>query len=799
MAPDRPRGARDDVLDVGFGLLCLAIFAWSWVGFTLAEAGLFRPWLLLPAGVIASVAAVVAGWRGAARPVSGCGWRALASLAACVVLSAALYSRPGDYLVDGADGSMYLGIGAALVDHGSLTFSEPMLDLVDHQDWPAVLTPARGQLPYYDVFPGGLQTEQAANLVHPGFFHLFPVWLGTSTLAVGPGADLWVSPIFGMLSVVSLWMLARRLGGVAVATFAAGLLGVSYAEIWAARFPGSEVLTQFLLLSALYFAVRWSDQPSRTAAFGMGTAFGLAACTRIDVLLAVSPVVVGYLLLVRRGPHRLGAWWLAALPVLFLTTQAIAHAFVVATPYTLRILEFAFDGQTVGYWALALPPVVVVLGVAAWLLHSRSGIGIVRRWVLRGAVLAVVALGAVRVAPEAAAGLLGTVVTPVGVMLAVIGLVWLLVDDRRPVSLVLAAVFGVSVLVYAETPGDRVMMPMLLRRFVPVIVPMTALFVAYAIGRVHARAGRWRPAVLIVAASMAALHVSRSQPLLAEAGLQGVERQMAAVADRFGDDALIITDATTPSHFGVSLRYRFGRGVLFVRSTDGTAGVLVTLVSEMARRDRPVFLAVGRSPVDSADLDGNDFRGLRLTPAGSVTLRLRDLVPSPDRLPSDFRDLAPVIEFHRLSAAGPVPLPLDLDIGDYDVGWRVDGFHGWEAVYGVASRWTGAEATLLLPQVSAVPDRSVLVLELAAPRPVGLAPPEVRIELDGRLVGPPVTVAQGFQAFELPLEPWARARLTAGLARLVLRTSTFVPAESGGSLDRRELGVVVDRIRVEPR
>ena len=130
-----------------------------------------------------------------------------------------------------------------------------------------------------------------------------------------------------------------------------------------------------------------------------------------------------------------------------------------------------------------------------------------------------------------------------------------------------------SALVYGESVRDRSTMPMLLRRFVPVILPLSALCVGMLIDRL------WRRGTIprVLAASRRGPHWAssgRRMPgrSIAAAPMTGVHDELGRLAAALPADAIVVTDQTTPSHFGLSLRGTFGREVLWVRPTADTAG-----------------------------------------------------------------------------------------------------------------------------------------------------------------------------------------------------------------------------------
>jgi hypothetical protein len=72
----------------------------------------------------------------------------------------------------------------------------------------------------------------------------------------------------------------------------------------------------------------------------------------------------------------------------------------------------------------------------------------------------------------------------------------------------------------------------------------------------------------------------------------------------------------------------------------------------------------------------------------------------------------------------------------------------------------------------------------------------MHVSLDGVEIGVTPALGPGFQLVEMPLPSWSLTRLTAGPSVLTLAVPTFVPAEHGMGSDTRQLGAVVDWIRL---
>lgn len=791
------RGRGLDGLDAAFTGVFALVAVWSWSGLTLAEIGQYNVvtfWLL------AGLPGIGAGWwvgrrlrREAAIPlrVGGAGlW-----LAVWVALAAALFTPPGEYVINGGDGSVYLNIGRALARHGGLTYREPLLDRLETSDWPAVLHLGRAWPRLFDLFPGGIQLATAENRVRPNFFHLLPVWIANLETMAGPRAGYYGSPLFAVLAVAALWLLAREISSPLAAGVAAALLTISVAEVWFARFPASEILAQFFILSGLYFASLWMRHNVPVVGLCAGAAFGLAAFTRIDALLLVSPLVAAFFALTagRQRP----SWWRVSVATFgLLTLQATAHALLLSAPYTLRVLGFLLASPWANGTSLVIPPLVLGAGLLCYVAYRRRGHPFVRG-MARAVFIGLLGLAAVRLWPGLAGGYAAMLLTPLGIALAAAGAVLLLWTDARPHVLLIVGLLLVWTLVYVDAVRDQAQMPTLFRRFVPVILPLGLLLAAHAVAWAHAASGRVRWAALGLPVVLLLSFAVQTRPLIATAPMQGVHDQLARIDGQLPAGAFILVDATTPSHFGLSLRYTFGRDVLHVTPGHRTASVLGKLAASLERDGLPLMLAVGRGTGPRA-LGAEHLVRVDLAPAGTVTLEHVEIEPTSDRMPSGFRRLTSAIDLYRASLRRPRELPVQLEIGDRDLALAGGGFYAAEVMGTARARWTGAVARIVLPQL-ATASRAALLLQLAAPRPPGVAAPTIALELDGEPIGRTAAVPPGFTTMEVSLDPATLARLATSPAVLTLRTPTFVPKEHGMNEDGRQLGAAVDWIRIESR
>jgi hypothetical protein len=797
-----------DGIELALLVAFFAVAAVGWSGIALAEAGWFggtavavtsAAVLFVLLRVLAHDAAVFdVDTLRVPRADIACGLALVAASAVC-------YLPPAEHLFDGADSTVYLNVGARLAQTGSLRFPDPVLELADGIPLETLFARDLNPPPLMHRFRGGIQIAPDGAHIVPNFFHFYSVWIAVLTLPFGLTGALYLNPALATGGVLTTWAIGRRLWSNAAGVAAAALLLVSFGQVWFAGFASSEMLAQYLVLSGVLFASACARGAPRVVGLAAGLAFGLASFTRVDALFLIAPAIGLLLVVVRAAGAWSPSWTLCAVTLALVTAHAAAHAFTIAGPYTLRVLvqsaRLARLPILLGGVALVLLAVLVV----RWLPRATAaarGRMIDPRVRLTLALLPAgfAALAALVLQVNPLGGHFATLMTPAGVILMFAGLGLLFAFGLRLDRIVLLLVFVPSAILYLHSTRERGEMPLLFRRFVPVILPAAMLFIGSIVGTLgRPKPGQRRPAWAALAglAVYGAFLARDSLPIVRSRPMRGIAPQLEALAEGLPPDGLVLFDRVAPSHLALTLAYAFDRPTLVV---DRTAG-LQALVRRALDRGHRVHAFVRPDAHDERRLTRTDLRRFALVPRGDVTLRYDALVSSRDALPRTIESRSVTLQrYEVVSAAGAaarVAVPAVVDIGGMDFAHVLGGFHGAESMGGVTARWTLSEAHVIVPPIDRGEAASLrLTASLAAYRPAGVAGPEVTIELDGVRLGHLAPASGQFReyAFDIP-EPLV-SRLAAGATTLLIRASTFRPSQAG-LRDDRVLGVAVDAIRIE--
>ena len=302
-------------------------------------------------------------------------WFDAAVLAAIVVVGAVLFFPGAPYAAKNRDPGVYVNHAVAIANQGSATLHDPVADTgaeLTYEDGEARIVTGEGDVAWrklpYRAFP--TDPDQLDELL-PDFFHLWPATLATAKDLAGNRGLFNLTPAFALAALALFFLAVRRALGTVAATVAAGLLAVNELQVWQAKYPTAEAMSQFLYAAALLavvvaFRTRW-----RLAALLGGAFVGLGFVARPEGIIVVGLAALALAFVwatrpLQEEPPRVGLrdpWTVFALGLL--PTVAIGAYQAYGTDS--RYVELQ-EGLPSAGLALAAVVALVLLAVAARLL-----------------------------------------------------------------------------------------------------------------------------------------------------------------------------------------------------------------------------------------------------------------------------------------------------------------------------------------------------------------------------------------------------------------------------------------------
>jgi hypothetical protein len=613
-------------------LVAFAAFALAtWFAFTLAEVGHDRPTIVLALGV----AALVGGGTWALRrrrrfPGVGDVVGVLVPLVAAV----ALFFPPDEWILGGLDPGGYVNGGASIARTGGIVDREAALSSLPNQIEQTLFILDGNRLPGFYVvredFSGFIPTGYTItqDLVVPHGFHLYPTALAFGYALGGIRSELFVTPLLAVSAVVGFFFLVRSLFGVTIAALSSLLLATSPAEVWFARYPAAEIMTQLLLFGSLLAFVRMVVAPGPRVALLAGFALGLVHLTKIELLPI--PFLFGTFFCVQALAGRFDRRWLWCIGAyLGVLAQAIWHARNFASWYTvITVRESVSTGVAVaaGFASIGLLGFTSVVLVSPWarrkvseaVTHPRTNAVLSMALPVTLIALALyyyfirplgaeagpanqlAAANAAIVNNRESFVRLGWFVTQAGLALGVIGWAIILRQHRNRAMLLPMLLIAADAYFFLSDPKITPVYYWAARRWVTLIIPAVCLGIAVSICALAPRARReWGRALLTITCVGVLVYqlIPVLNPLVGYVEYEGAITEIGALAQSFPANAVVLfANDDAGIRFSVPMEYLFQRTSILVPADPQVEKAVVAAAELWSRQGRPVYwVAVHKS------------------------------------------------------------------------------------------------------------------------------------------------------------------------------------------------------------
>jgi hypothetical protein len=802
---NRPRRERLDAAERLFWAVMLSV-TWTLI-VALALAALHRYSLNHVLAIDAALTLAIAGyWRtrlrfANARPPSA---TAIAPVA-LLVLVGWLHPPAAEYIVGGKDPGVYVNAGIQIAQRGGLIAVDETARSVPAESRSLFFPQYVGQ-PYYSPrFMGFFLLDPSTGMVVDQFPHLYPTAIAIGYSVGGLTGARDVALILAALGVLALYFLGARLAGPSAAAAAAALLAINVIEVWYARYPNSEMLTQALGLTGLLAVARANVDDDGFFAPVAGIILGLLPFARFDAVV-ISGLVVAAVVLQWLAGDRLRFAFL--FPLAVGTALFVVYLLGWLAPYAVLPRIFVMHHRLA--LGAALGAALVIIAIAAWFRRNAAIRRLLIAWVPRVLLTVAVVLVAYAWFLRQPGGSLpahdayslrafGWYVAPAALGAAVIGLALLM--TRRfwtdPAFFVVFIGIGIFVFDHLRIVPEHFWAA---RRFVPIILPGTMLAIGAALAPSGpagastaerlAYAGR-QGLRLVLLALVAWSFWSATRPILPHVEYAGIIPKLEQIASRFGPDDLLIVESRNASDLHVlalPLAYTYGKQVLLLATPRPDSLRFAQFLQWARRTYRNVyFLGGGGTDLLSREVAVDVVAGERFQVPEYESLR--------NAYPTHVRRKEFDFGIYRFVDPVPNAEGLSLDIGAMDDLYVVR-FHAKERDKHGSFRWTRAQSYLSLVGVNADARELVLWMESGG-RPPQAVPAEVEVFFGTTSLGK-VAVARQEKAYVFEIPPALAAEAAASVDSVTVRliSTTWNPRALTGADDNRDLGVMVDRVEV---
>ena len=820
-----------DFSEAAFVCVLASIIISSWFALVLAELGRFSLLNLLLLLVGFSLISLLA-FRGRFNlhfPRPQVDWHG-AALLALLMLATGLFFRPHEFILGGADAGVYVNTGMNLARTGSLIIRDDLLADVPEDAFPEFFR----SMPPENVatwlrFPGYYVDDPATGKVTPQFLHLQSFWIAVFYSLFGLKLGLLATPFFGLMGVISIYFAAKAIFNRDLAILAAFLLVINPTQIWFSRYPTSEALTQFLILSAVYAFTTYIRTSSPYYGLLGGTALGTIFLARIDVFPLLIPVAAYFVYLrLTRGLKRRHAYFF--LSVVLALTWAAFHALTFSRPYTLDITRFLLLLPTLLLNAnsayLIFAVVGIMVGLAILDRHSDKVMVAVNRLLVykrsltiaMAAILAIAAFYAYFIRPVVGTPKaffywygdqmlraydhenlvrIGWYISPLGVLMATLGGIGIIYRELSKKTLLFVSIAVIFSIFYIWNIWANPHHIYTMRRYVPVVMPAFMISISYALLWLYrsfpfAPLGKWMAIILGIA--LIGLIGYADRIVVRHVEYAGVIDQISAIAEELGkDDVVVFNEVDVGNMIGTPLQYVFQKPVFVLQKGEPDLDKVGTVLKKWRLNGRTISWMVANSLTPPP-------KGFTFTPVKEFFIDVPYLEHSYEHFPTKVNRLLIPLTLYELDYTKTVEssevIPELVDVGASDYGSLVRGFHGKEQMPdGTTFRWTNGIGRVVLSRPSMRDLR--LDLSVASGRPPQAPLAKLSVWVNGVLVGEQ-TLAHDhtFEIWNLTVPEDYLPAISE--VEIELRSDTWVPQAIGYNEDPRELGVMVDSIKIMP-
>jgi hypothetical protein len=539
------------------------------LGVTLLEWDSYQPILV---AVVATVGALATAVFVAPRPRKGERREHGATLVAVIlgiglaVLAGAFHS---EHLLTDRDPAIYINTGRTIARN--------------HELHPVVATGVFADSARFDASAPSLGVTNGR--LQPDFFFMLPVLLALGWSAGGDTGLLLVPALLGGLGVLALYALASRVVGARWALVATGVLVAAPLELWFARDAYSELVVQALGLGGI-----WLFLEARTRSFALAplaaALIASAVLARVDALavaacalmcgaviwtcagMSESPTRARRLALVYMGTlvvvgvaavvlsRRLSAVYLSALHDEYAQLSTMAVLVVIACLALVAVRGFFPRGfRRLGAIASNKSTISMVFGAVVvvstalfiWALTLRvptmSSMPVAPAGPIPPKVRNVIDAWHFRWSLRWFVEYYG-LVTLIAAFAGMLVLAWRALRRDVVAAIALLIVVPVAVL-YLARPNIAPDQPWAMRRFLPVVIPGLALFVAVALSALWTRRAGWtgisrRVGAVVVGLGIAVPCAISMRPFLKMRMQQGAEAAVHRICSISRDDSALI-------------------------------------------------------------------------------------------------------------------------------------------------------------------------------------------------------------------------------------------------------------------
>jgi len=554
---------------------------------------------------------------------------------AFIIAGLVLFAPPGRTVFGWSDVGVYPNISAYMEREGGVVIEAQTVREIDPEHRSLVYDSTHATLSSYEALENKnyFITDFDNGAVISRFYFLWPSLMAVFASFLGLESMFWAITAVAILGLWSFFLLSRRLLGRRWGIVALLLLSLTPLMVYFARYATSEMMNMMLFISASLCLTVYLDMDKRgVEGKGRGMAviaaflFFLGFLCRIDFLLTVPPLAVFFLAKRTWEGMTPADWWFYALTITGAITASII-GMIFSTPYFDSLLGFrtkpldyvfSLKGAAVAAYVLIFLFAVGLRGIAkriarikylwAILLWScLAGLFVYLYYIRPGTADSIIYYGVIN-ASQGSSYINQTLVrwawyfSFTGLILIFLGYgIWF--TRRRSFSMLPVVMTGAFMtLIYVTNMRCTPIHILVMRRLVPVILPIAALVVTYilkslaeGIATVLQRKKQGKVIGMLATGALLAylllFQVNASIPIF---GLEEGGNQLEIcgdIAHEVEENSVVIMDYHLGDLYGPPLRSIYGvENAWILDNSTLSEGEFMDLIVDLGYPERPIYL-----------------------------------------------------------------------------------------------------------------------------------------------------------------------------------------------------------------
>ena len=536
-----------------------------------------------------------------------------------VLVALWLFFRPHQFIHGGADAGVYINLSANINHTGSIVFQDETFAQLEPSIQTILSRPVTNPVAPAYLLPAFFFTDLSKGEIQPQFYPFHPVWQAIAFGLGGLNAALLMSGFWALLGCLAIYLFVRQLCGWETAVLAITALSLSAMQVWFARYPTTELQTQYFLWMGFWATAVWLNNRQTTSLwpFLAGSSFGVVFLVRIDIIFML-PILLLFITWFWATKQKETTWF--AIPLLLLVTHSLIHALTQTRPYFFDLYNFGINSLVKNQSVLIVLLLLGFIGLAIIIkFHEliQNSMARFRRPLLSFAILILIIFALYNwfLRPYSAEILswndqfsgsaigiynhenllrLGWYLSPLGILLGLAGICWMVWRVNLETAVMLAATLFFT-LFYLWNIRNNPHQIYAMRRYVPAVLPLFIVATVYLINTLWQQRHKWiKGAAFFLTIGWILGIIWSARGFITRVDYATIPEQITQLNTQLSPNSIIIFQENAPigvgDFVGTPLRFLFEHDVYKLHLTDASIPpVLVDTIKSWQNNGRTIY------------------------------------------------------------------------------------------------------------------------------------------------------------------------------------------------------------------